>query len=69
MKLIALILLVCSTSIGMQAKFICSQDVMGDSTFTSVFKTGEECRKYCVGIGKICEETGDHTDVNVNSVD
>ncbi len=41
---------------------------MDDSVFTSVFGTAEECRKYCTGVGAICEETADTTDVDTLDV-
>ncbi len=69
MKTLAYILLLCSAFSSVQAvKYICSQNVM-DTAFTSVFATAEECRKYCTGIGAVCEETGDDNVVNTLDVD
>ncbi len=70
MKTLASILLLCSAYGSVQAsKYICSQNVMDDTVFTSVFETAEECRKYCTGIGSVCEETGDANKIDIFGVD
>lgn len=42
---------------------------MSDTIYNSVFETADECQKYCTGIGSVCEETGESTDVETLAVD
>lgn len=73
MKRIVTALLVMSSLGALQAKaktkYICTINVMDDAMFTEEFKTREECRKYCRGIGTVCEETGEATVIDTTFVD
>ncbi len=49
-------------------KYICSRDNMADSVFTDVYESESECRRYCTGIGTVCEPTGAKTPVDTQDV-
>lgn len=51
-----------------EEKFICSRNVMSDSVLTDVYQTEGECKKYCTGIGTVCEPTGKRTVVDTEDV-
>ena len=51
-----------------EEKFICSRNNQSDSVFTDVYKSEDECGKYCTGIGTVCEPTGKRTDVDTEDV-
>lgn len=53
---------------GNNIKYICSRDNMADSVFTDVYESESDCRKYCTGIGTVCEPTGKRTPVDTQDV-
>jgi hypothetical protein len=63
--LFALALLSAGFMISVEAgkKYICVQENMEDSDFSSTFRTAEECKKYCSGIS-VCQETDESTAVS-----
>jgi hypothetical protein len=44
-------------------KYICAREIMDDSVLMDEYPTKEECKKYCYGIGTVCQKTSKKTSI------